>query len=307
MLEVRRLRLLLELERHGTIAGVAEALHFSPSGVSQQLALLEKEVGIPLLERVGRRVRLTEAAQLLTRHTDRVLRDLERAEAEVSSLAGQARGTLRIATFQTAALALVPLMLDRVQGRDGLRVELTEIEPEEALPALLARDFDMMIGEEYPGIPLPVSDEVHRQDLYADGVELALPDDAAAPDSGEVSIKDAAHCAWVMEPLGSRSRDWATALCRSAGFEPDVQFESADMLLHRELVRRGHAAALLPAILGKALPSALPTHSVDQVRQIFTVVRQGRQSHSAIRTVRVALASSAASLAGPPHEKVKFK
>lgn len=306
MLEVRRLRLLLELERHGTIAGVAEALHFSPSGVSQQLALLEKEVGVPLLERVGRRVRLTEAAQLLTRHTDRVLRDLERAEAEVSSLVGEARGTLRIATFQTAALALVPLMLDRVQGRDGLRVELTEIEPEEALPALLARDFDMMIGEEYPGIPLPVSDEVDRLDLYADGVELALPYDAT-PESGNVSIKDAAHCAWVMEPQGSTSREWATALCRSAGFEPDVQFESADMLLHRELVRRGHAAALLPAILGKALPSALPTHSVDQVRQIFTMVRQGRQTHSAIRTVRTALASSAASLAGPPGVKVKLK
>lgn len=304
MLEVRRLRLLAELERYGTIAGVAEALHFSPSGVSQQLALLEKEVGVPLLERVGRGVRLTEAAQLLTRHTDRVLRQLERAEAEVTALAGQARGTMRIASFQTAALALVPPMLDRLAGRSSLRVELTEIEPEEALPALLARDFDLMIGEEYPGLILPVSGEVHRSDLYQDELHLAVPPDTL-PESAVPTVHDAADCAWVMEPPGSMSRDWATTVCRSAGFEPDVQFESADMLLHRELVRRGVAAAFLPGILASAVPSSLQLHAVGASRTIFTAVRQGRQDHPALRAVRTALAEAAAALDRGRDAKVK--
>src|SRR5690625_4103387 len=141
MLEIRRLRLLLELQRRGTIAAVAEALHFSPSGVSQQLALLESEVGVPLLDRVGRKVRLTEAAQLLAEHADEVIRQMERAEARVLALAGQTTGTVRIATFQTAALTLVPRTLDQLTGLNGVRIELTQIEPEEALPALLARDF----------------------------------------------------------------------------------------------------------------------------------------------------------------------
>lgn len=290
MLEIRRLRLLLELQRRGTIAAVAEALHFSPSGVSQQLALLESEVGVPLLDRVGRKVRLTEAAQLLAEHADEVIRQMERAEARVLALAGQTTGTVRIATFQTAALTLVPRTLDQLAGLDGVRIELTQIEPEEALPALLARDFDLMIGEEYPNLALPISDDVDRMVLGQDALELALPESERT--SSVPSLLDAADCAWVMEPPGSLSRQWALELCRRTGFEPDVQFESEDMLTHRELVLRGHAAAFLPALLSRNMRVPLSTHDIGQSRTIFSAVRQGRQEHPSILAVRAALAAA---------------
>lgn len=295
MLEIRRLRLLLELDRRGTIAAVAAALHFSPSGVSQQLALLETEVGVPLLERVGRRVRLTEAARVLSQHADEVIRGLEQAEAEVSAFVGQAKGTVRVAAFQTAALALVPTALDALAGERELRVELSQVEPEQALSGLLARDFDLMIGEEYPGVLLPMSPQVDRFDLGEDPLELAIPDHVRVS-SVPAAVRDASECAWVMEPASSASRVWATAVCRAAGFEPDVQFESNDMLLHRELVRRGHAAAFIPAMLFRALGSPLAPGRADHVRTIFTAVRRGRGRHPAILAVRTALAAAADSI-----------
>ncbi|MGH3359591.1 MAG: LysR family transcriptional regulator [Nocardioidaceae bacterium] len=285
MLEIRRLRLLHELDRRGTIAAVAEALHFSPSGVSQQLAQLESETGVVLLERVGRRVRLTDAGRLLAAHADTVVRQLERAEAELAALEGRPAGTVRIAAFQTAALALVPRMLDRLAEHPGLRVEVAQVEPERALPALLARTFDLIVSEEYPGAPTPVSDLVDRVDLCSDELLLAVPDD-------RTTLADASRHAWTMEPAGTMSRQWATNACRAAGFEPDVRFETDDMLAQRELARRGHAVAFLPAMLLRAMPSELRTRTLGQSRSVFTLVRRGSETHPGILAVRSALSAA---------------
>src|SRR5690349_18417886 len=131
MLDLRRLRLLRELARRGTIAAVAEALSYSPSAVSQQLAALEKETGVPLLEPAGRRVRLTAAAELLVTHTEVLFEEVERAEAALAQSLGANVGTLRVAAFQTAVLTLVPNALTRLErDHPGLRVEVTELEPD---------------------------------------------------------------------------------------------------------------------------------------------------------------------------------
>jgi DNA-binding transcriptional LysR family regulator len=295
MLELRRLRLLRELERRGTIAAVAEALHFSPSGVSQQLSQLESEVGVTLLERVGRGVRLTDAARRLVEHTDAALRVLEQAEADMSTFQSRPAGIVRVAAFQTAALALIPPMLDALSEHDPLRIETTQVEPEQAVPALIARDFDLVISEQYPHIPVEPSDEVDRVDVCTDALELALPRGAVG--AGPVLLEQAADLLWVMEPRGSMSREWAVSMCRSAGFEPDVQFESSDMLVHRELVRRGHAAAFLPRLLAQAMPADVPTTApLGQHRRIFTLVRQGSQNRLSIKAVRAALAGVATAL-----------
>src|SRR5918911_518503 len=156
MLDLRRLRLLRELARRGTIAAVAEALAYSPSAVSQQLAAREKEAGVRLLEPAGRRVRLTAQADLLVAHAEVLLEEMERAEASLARSLNQAVGTLRVAAFQTAVLALVPqALLDLESEHPSLRVEVTELEPEVALAALVTGEFDLVLGEEYPGLPLP--------------------------------------------------------------------------------------------------------------------------------------------------------
>ncbi|CAM5343737.1 hypothetical protein SGLAM104S_08713 [Streptomyces glaucescens] len=154
MFDLRRLRLLRELKHRGTLAAVAAALSYAPSSVSQQLSQLEAEAGVPLLEPVGRRVRLTEQAEILVAHTEAVLERLERAEADIAASLTDLTGTLRIAAFQTAALALVPTALGLLRARHPqLRVHVTQLEPEQALPALAARDFDLVVAEEYPGNP----------------------------------------------------------------------------------------------------------------------------------------------------------
>lgn len=291
MLEVRRLHLLVELRRRGTIAAVAEALHFSPSGVSQQLAQLEEEVGVQLLERVGRRVRLTEPAELLVNHAEDVIWKLERAEAQVLSLSDHVSGTVRIATFQTVALTLIPSMLKQLAPYDELRIEFVQIEPEVAVPALLARDFELIIGEEYPGFSLPLSNEVHRSVICEDALELAIPRPEAKFTYDEALV-EVACCPWVLEPSGSMSRKWAVQLCREAGFEPDVRFASPDMLTHRELVLHGQAAAFLPALLTRNAPTDLVTYPTGHHRKIISAVRQGWQDHPAACAVRAALAAA---------------
>ncbi|MEV0585234.1 LysR family transcriptional regulator [Nonomuraea sp. NPDC050310] len=288
MYDLHRLRLLRELKHRGTMAAVAAALSYAPSTVSEQLAQLEAEVGVPLLEPAGRRVRLTGPAEILVAHTEAILARLERAEAEVAGSSAELTGTLRVAAFQTAALALLPAALAWLRARHpGLRVHLRELEPEQALPALLARDFDLAVGEEYPGLPDARPAGLAREDLLDDPIHLATP-----PAHRGGALRDLAGQVWAMEPEGTAARQWATARCRAAGFEPDVRFETADLLLHVRLVEQGLAAAFLPDLVWNGRPPTVPLRPLpggEGVRRLFTVVRRGRSGHPAVRACREAL------------------
>jgi len=292
MLDLRRLRLLRELGRRGTITAVAEALSYSPSAVSQQLTALEKETGVRLLEPAGRRVRLTAQADVLIAHTEVLLEEMERAEAALAQSLNETVGTLRLAAFQTAVLTLVPRVLtDLEQQHPRLRVEVTELEPEVALPALVAGEFDMVLGEEYPGHPLPRPRETERDDLLTDELRLITP----AGWSGR-SLPSLASRPFVMEPVGTTAREWATAVCRQAGFEPEVRYTSTDLQIHLRLVESGLAAALLPDLSG-----ATDRHDVvarrlhgRPRRQIFTTVRRGAARHPKVQAATTALRAQGA-------------
>ncbi|MGP3977797.1 LysR family transcriptional regulator [Streptomyces sp. 8N114] len=292
MFDLHRLRLLRELKHRGTLAAVAAALSYSPSSVSQQLSQLEREVGVQLLEPVGRRVRLTAQAEILVDHVEAVLERLERAEAELAGSLAEVSGTLRIASFQTAALALLPTALSLVrEAHPNLRVHLTQAEPEEALPALLTHDFDMVLSEEYPGSPIPRPAELEQEDLCVDPVRLAHPALDASHTPRE-ALRSLAGSPWVMEPEGTPARHRAITLCRDAGFEPDVRFESSDLLLHLRLAERGHAAAMLPDLLWHGTGPTLPLHPLPEgrhCRKLITAVRRGGSHHPAVRAFRKAL------------------
>ncbi|ASR36052.1 hypothetical protein BAY61_14745 [Prauserella marina] len=302
MLDVRRLRLLDELDRRGTINAVAVALHLAPSGVSQQLSLLEAEAGVALLERVGRNVRLTEAARVLVGHTRTVLAQLEEAESDLAGFADRPRGTVTIACFQTAAVTLLPRALRALEEHELVRVELRQAEPEVALPSLLAHDVDLVVTEDYQDRPsAPVSGS-HTEPLCADPMLLARGGGRSAQEPGPptslAAVAAASDDAWVLEPEGTAARRWAEALCAAAGFEPDVRYEATDMSVHLALVRANAATALLPSLIsadgtdriGSVRPVVLPGHE----RLISTVVREGSQTHPAIVVVREALRSAAA-------------
>src|SRR5215210_5542126 len=165
MLELRRLRLLRELHDRGTIAAVADALQFTPSAVSQQLAMLEREAGVPLLERAGRGVRLTDAGLVLVDHAEALLERAARAEADLAAAAGAVSGRGRIAGFQSVMLRLaIPAMETLAREAPRLRCEVIEAEPEDALPALALGDLDMVLADEWQHQPRRMPDGVDRHE-----------------------------------------------------------------------------------------------------------------------------------------------
>ncbi|WP_457964160.1 LysR family transcriptional regulator [Arthrobacter sp. D1-29] len=299
MLDVRRLRLLRELQIRGTLAEVAEALQYSPSSVSQQLALLEKEAGVELLRKTGRRVQLTPQAEVLVAHTAQLLETLEQAEADLAASLTTVTGTVRIAVFQSAALALMPDTLSRMStAYPEVRIEMTQREPETALHETWARDFDLVIAEQYPGHAAPRYPELDRIKLTTDAIRLAAPPEA--PGRPQItSLKDTADMPWVMEPRGAASRHWAEQACRSAGFEPDVRFETADLQAQIRLIESGNAVALMPDLVwtGRGTTAQLLDLPTNPFRTIFTSVRRASASRPAILAAREMLALTAESVA----------
>ncbi len=293
MYSVARLRLLREVSIRGTLAAAAEALGYNPSSVSHQLRLLQREVGVPLLEPVGRGVRLTEEAAILVRHTEDILQHLERAEAEIAQSRHRVRGAVRIASFQTAGHTVIPTaMLALRNAHPELRVSVQHLSEERALPALLARDFDVVLGEEYPAQPRPAVQGAEVTGLGMDPLRLVTPtcDDGAGP-------ADLADRDWAMEPSGTQARRWALAECRRAGFEPRVRYESADVLLQVRLVSRGLAVALVPGLaLAATDPGGvrvLPMPGAP-ARRITVAVRRGGADAPAVAAVRAAIGRAVA-------------
>lgn len=295
MLDVRRLRLLREVQVRGTLAGVAAALHQSPSSISQQLTLLEKEVGVELLRKAGRGVQLTPQAQILVEHTGAVLQRLEQAETDLAASLEEATGTVRIAVFQSAALALMPDTLTRLaREHPRLRVTMTQREPESALYETWARDFDLVIAEQYPGHAAPRHDELDRLALTSDAIRLAVAPTALGGPRID-SIADTAGLPWVMEPPGVASRHFAEQACRVAGFEPDVRFETADLQAQIRLIESGNAVALLPDLLWMGREPTVRLIDLDDAprRTIFTSARIAAARQPAVVACREALNSVA--------------
>lgn len=294
MLDIRRLRLLHELRIRGTVAGVAAALSYSPSSVSQQLAALEREAGAVLLVKSGRRLQFTPQGELLARRAADILDALDSAEAAVAGSSATVGGIVRVAVFQSAAHAILPGAIAAL-ARDypALRVEVTEREPERGLFEVSARDFDLAVAEQYPGSTRPLRADLDRTVLATDGIRLATAADRDARVRA-TSLSDAARLPWVLEPEGTVSRTWAVQLCRAAGFEPDVRFETADLVTHIRLVASGNAVGLLPDLVwAGARPDValLPLPGAPR-RTIFTSARRSSASSPGVVAARRALAEA---------------
>jgi DNA-binding transcriptional LysR family regulator len=255
MLELRRLRLLRELHERGTIAAVADALQFTPSAVSQQLALLEREAGVPLLERAGRGVRLTDAALVLVDHATALLERAALAEADLAAAAGTVAGRGRIAGFESVMLRLaLPAMERLVREAPRLRPELIEAEPEQALPALALGDIDLVIGDEWQHQPVRLPEGVDRHELLSDPVSLVLPSrhPLTRSHADAVPLAELAGEGWTTGDPGMGWDEMTRRTCRElGGFEPDIRHRTNDATISIAIVARGLGVTLLPAL---ALP-----------------------------------------------------
>ena len=298
MLEIKRLRLLWELQARGTVAAVAEALSYTPSAVSQQLATLEREAGIPLLRKTGRRLELTPAARALVVETEELLAGLEGAEAALHRGHPEVSGTIRVAVFQTAMLGVMPEVLRMLrQEFPALRVEMVQYEPETALRETWNRSFDLVVAEQYPEHSTAHFTGLDREILIDDPIQLGAPvtDAAHGPFAGIERLSDAADLPWVMEPHGAASRHWAEQRCRLAGFEPDVRYETPDLQAHVRLIESGNAVAFLPGLVHGGVRPTVRRIDIDgrPHRTIFTAARESMGRHPALRAVRDAITAEA--------------
>ena len=286
-MELRRLRLLDELARLGTVAAVAEALSYSPSSVSVQLAQLEREAGAKLLRKAGRTVELTAAGERLARHAAEALAADEAVRSELAGMGDAPRGRLRMTCVQTPALALLPGAFDRLATTaPDLEVELVQRETALALDDLRSRAVDLVVGIAYDPVPVARHRDVDRRDLLREDVLLAAP--AGSP----VRLADLEEAAWASGHHGTGLDAVVRNVCnRLGGFEPDVRHRSDDALVLSALVASGRAVTLLPALVATAMPQITARRLREErlQRTIFTAARTTTTEAPAVLAVREAL------------------
>ena len=251
MLDPRRLAVLREFAAQGTIARAAEALSFTPSAVSQQLSQLQREAGVALFRKAGRRLELTDAGRTLVARADDLLAHLEEIEAELAERAGDVRGLVRVGAFQTAASALViPALGPLAERHPNLRVELVEAEAETSLPLVVRGGLDVAIAEEYEHAPRPRQAELHRQYLEPDEMLLALPrTHPEATRKRPLALASLSEIDWVAAHPDTAFGDMFVRVCRAVGgFEPRIRHRVNEMQLLLDVVASGAAAALVPAL-----------------------------------------------------------
>lgn len=281
-LDLKRLRLLHELHRRGTIAAVADALQFTPSAVSQQLAALERETGVVLLQREGRGVRLTDQALVLAERARELLDQADRAEAELAAAAHEPSGRGRIAAFQSVALNIAtPAIAQLARAAPQLRTELIDAEPEEALPALALGDLDLVLADEWIGQPLPRPDGIDRHDLHVEPLLLVLPKDhpAARQTKKAVPLTALRDETWVGAPPGGGWESMILRACRDlGGFEPEIRHRTNDAIVACELVAHGQAVTLLPELTEPGRHPGVATRRVQGADIHRTIIAATRSA-----------------------------
>lgn len=297
MYDVRRLRLLRELSMHGTIAATATVCSLTPSAVSQQLSLLEREVGTALFIRDGRRLVLTEAARVLVEHAERILAELEQAKASVSELTGTVRGVLRLSAFATAARSLVPGAIARCcREHPDLRVRLSEEETSEALVALQAGTVDIALIYEYNLLPDVRDAGVELVPLAREPLLAALPPGAPSGGDGPLPLSALRAEPWIAPHSDTSLRAALERACGLAGFAPDLAYTSDDYTVILALVQAGLGVSLVPRLALESVSPDIELRTVvepELTRTVSAAVRAGSRRSRSIAAVLDALRDAA--------------
>src|SRR6266545_4994173 len=267
MLDLHRLRLLRELAYRETIAAVAEALAYSPSAVSQQLAVLEREAGVPLLERSGRRVRLTPAARTLVAHAEEVLAQMEHAEAALAMSRTNVTGTLRIGAFPSAARVILPNALVAL-GRDcpDLELMIEEFDPALAAEALRTGELDAALTQDYDLVPVPEHPALESTVVLTEPMYIAS---RSAPDDPGDPVGSFRDDWWIMGRPGNLCRLAAERICQAAGFQPRIRHQSDDFPTVLALVAADQAR---PATEHDTAESDLIPVTINEVQRLIAAL-----------------------------------
>jgi DNA-binding transcriptional LysR family regulator len=313
MLDVRRLRVLHAVSAYGSVTAAAAALGYTAPAVSQQLAALEREVGMRLTERVGRGIELTPAAGILVAHADALLARLDAAESDLAALRDQVSGRVALAAFPSAGAAIVPAAWSALAGSaPQVRLDLTEMEPEESLPAVLRGELDVAVAHEYDLMPRPLDPLFERRELLTDPVLLAVRADdplvvgagnplavgASGPMAARVELSTLAGRPFLAPRASTSCAEMIQRACARAGFVPGIVARATDFHVLLSLVAAGAGVALVPRLAARQLPPEVRlVEPADPVtRRIFTVSRRGGDRKPAVRVVLDALTEAAAAV-----------
>jgi DNA-binding transcriptional LysR family regulator len=294
MLDLRRLRLLSELSRRGTIAEVARVVGYTPSAISQSLAQLEQEAGVALLERDGRRVRLTPAAHGLVARTDRMLAELDAAEAELAAEHETVRGSIVIGAFPSAAAGLVVPAVNELSGRHpDLACTVREHEPEDGIPLLRSGRLDLLVSEGYEGVDGAPIGGLESRLLLTEPLVLVLPKGARIREP--VALDDLRDAAWIGGLVGTQFAAVLDEACRSAGFTPRIVHRADDALLLQALAGSGLGIGLLPVLAcsGSDDVRFVEVAPPPPRRHVWALVRRGAARRPALAATLDALRRSA--------------
>lgn len=292
MLDIRKLRLLRELAHRGTIAAVAEALSYTPSAVSQQIAALEREAGRALLTRTGRRVSLTPAGALLVEHTEAVLAELERAEAALAASDSGLSGSIRLGAFPTALPTIVlPALLEIGRAEKDLELTVTEVDPAAVPDLLRGGRLDMALVHEYDNVPSTMGSGIELEPLLDEVVYLAS---ATPPDvPGDQVIRSHAESRWIVGNHGTLCHSMAMRTCHSQGFEPHIAHRIDDFATVLRLVAAGGGVAVVPQLAATDVPAGVVLTPLPIGRRTRIAYRRGSRNQPAFAAVSAGLHSAA--------------
>ncbi|GLU45763.1 LysR family transcriptional regulator [Nocardiopsis ansamitocini] len=293
MIDVRRLQLLQALDKHHTVAATAEALHVTPSAISQQLAALAKDAGVALVERSGRRFLLTGAARVLLDHAQVIFAEMERAQSDLVRYTEGSLGVVRVGSFATGISDLIAPALAGLRRTDpGWRFSVVQAEPEESTELLRTGDLDIAVTMSSVHLPPKGSGEFQLHPIMVEPLDAVLAYDHPLAAYAEVDLAaDLSDEDWVMSAPGTAWFDCVSAACHQTGFQPRVVHTVDEFSAALALVSAGLGMALMPRLAWSGLTASnVVVRSVRGAprRHIVAVTRSGADPEPLLSAMRKA-------------------
>jgi DNA-binding transcriptional LysR family regulator len=302
MMDVRRLRLLRELDNRGTVVATAAALHLTPSAVSQQLSALAKEAGVQLLDPAGRRVRLTPAARVLLRHADEIFAQLARAEADLAAFDEGRVGTVTVAAFSTAITGIVAPALQRLrETHPGLDVTVIDVMAPDCFDMLVGGELDLVVGF---SASRPHDRRIDQIPILDDPFMVALPRSHRLADLDEVPLAALADDDFIASRPGTPCHEITLAACAAVGFAPHIRHRTDDFVAVFGLIAAGCGIGLVPRLAGLTSTDRVVLRPLidTPMRHLGVMLRRGSDTSPHLAVVLrgiVAAAKEAGALQAP--------
>jgi DNA-binding transcriptional LysR family regulator len=295
--DIALLPVLRELDERGSVTAVATATHRTPSAVSQQLQTLQRQVGVPLVERIGRGVRLTDDGRVLAGLAAGVATAIATVDAAWQEHLGGASGTVDLAIFPSAAELLLPGLLTRMREHPGIELVLSDVDVSEDEFAPLAADHDVVVGHRPDGASAPDRVALETVALLREPLDVALPDGHRLAGHRRVRIDEVVDETWIGVPEGYPIDRVLTAMAAATDSPPQVAFRTIHLPVIENLVAAGHGVALVPRYTsGTRAPGRFHLAELADVRagrRIEALVRPDRAVRPVVRTVLEALVATA--------------